>query len=246
MKNEVGTKSSKKLGFNECRYIDGRIKKLDRLTFRFDKEGVQGTFEIDELPQADSQLLLIVQKSPAEKQNMLAFQSFAFAPSEGSENAQVAFLNAVAGDSDTHLRMQDSLIGRKTATREEQVMFNRVYAIEEGSYDVVFNNELKSLRRSLALHGGKDYVILKTGSKKHPHLLVFPDDLSGSVFGIFEPFVYGVVIFGPLVAIAICMYFTCKPKYKARISNWYNNKNGTEKSKPEENEPLVTAGKEEA
>ncbi len=104
------------------------------MTFRFDREGVQGTFEIDELPQADSQLLLIVQKSPGDKQNMLAFQSFAFAPSEGNENAQVAFLNAVAGDSDTHLRMQDSLQTKKAATREEQVMFNRVYAIEEGKF----------------------------------------------------------------------------------------------------------------
>merc|ERR1712194_246855 len=88
-------------------------------------------------------------KNGVPKGNFLKFQSFAFSPNSSglaasdddtspnaAPHAQVAFLNAVADDEgkpeEQHLTMQDRLQSKRAATREESIMFNRVYAIEEG------------------------------------------------------------------------------------------------------------------
>lgn len=48
-RNDAPLKSGKPLPFNACRYVDGKVRKDDRLNFVFEKEGVQGTFEVDEV-----------------------------------------------------------------------------------------------------------------------------------------------------------------------------------------------------
>ena len=83
---------------------------------------------------------MIVQKRGGEGSNessLLSFQSFAFAPA-GKDSAQVAFLNAVSGsDSDTRLRVADAAVGGGGSRRAEELMLNRVYAIEEGNMEVL-------------------------------------------------------------------------------------------------------------
>lgn len=120
----------------------------------------------------------------------LAFQSFVFPPV--AESAQVAFLNTIPGDSlESVMKMQD---GVSAVVREENVMFNKVYAIEEGKYNLLLS---KHSLRHLALNRGKDYVILKTGTSNHPQLLVFPDDThTGMVF---------INLYSLIVILALCL-----------------------------------------
>jgi len=211
MKNNIPTKNKDPLAFNECRYVDGKIYSEDRINFLFDKESVKGTFEIDELPESDSVLLLIVQRKPEKDADLVSFQSFAFAPSDSlgdgtSTDAQVAFLNTVGGDAETRLRMSDSPNGdRKKATREEQVLFNHVYAIEEGNYSMsLLEDDIKkSLSSKIRLNRGQDYVVLKTGTLEHPNLIVFPNTPDDTIRLI--NILYVIAVLGPIIALGILL-----------------------------------------
>lgn len=153
LKNSKAVKSHDKLQFNQCRWIDGRIFPQDRVSFKFEKEGVQGTFEVEELPDADSTLLLIVQRRDAKDTDLLSFQSYAF-PTSSPEQAKVAFINAVAGDSEDMLEMADASVdsgkNKNVSRRVEDIKYNRVYAIEAGKYEV-----------SLLHHGKKAASLLE-------------------------------------------------------------------------------------
>lgn len=143
-KNSVHLASNEALPYNSCKYIDGKVFNKDRVNFSMQKAGIEGTFEVDELPSSDSVLLLIAQKRDAGKTDLMSFQSFAFpAADPNSNDAQVAFINTIPDtDKSERIRMSDaahakSLSYSKTAaSREEDVLFNRVYVIESGNYDV--------------------------------------------------------------------------------------------------------------
>lgn len=227
MKNDVPTKNKEALGFNECRYIDGKIYSQDRINFLFDKESVKGTFEIDELPQADSVLLLIVQRRPEKSADLVSFQSFAFAPSDSlgdnaKVDAQVAFLNTVGGDADTRIRMSDAPAGdRKKTTREEQVMFNHVYAIEEGDYSMSLLSDSasakdKALAAKIRLQRGEDYVVLKTGTPENPQLIVFPNTPDNS-FRLLS-MLYVIAVMGPVIALGILLSLLREQQTKAKAA----------------------------
>lgn len=215
LKNDVPTKNKDSLPFNECRYVDGKIFSEDRINFLFEKESVRGSFEIDELPQSDSVLLLIVQRRPETDADLVSFQSFAFAPSDSigdsaRTDAQVAFLNTISGDAETRLRMSDAPDGdRKQATREEQVMFNHVYAIEEGNYSMSLLAEgmsekaKKALASKIRLNRGEDYVVLKTGTAENPQLVVFPNTQDESIRLI--NVLYVIAVLGPIIAMGVLL-----------------------------------------
>jgi len=143
-KNSVHLASEEALPYNSCKYVDGKVFNKDRVNFSMQKAGIEGSFEVDELPSSDSVLLLIAQKRDAGKTDLMSFQSFAFpAADPNSNDAQVAFINTVPDtDKSERIRMADaahakSLSYSKTAaSREEDVLFNRVYVIESGNYDV--------------------------------------------------------------------------------------------------------------
>merc|ERR1712224_351348 len=103
--------------------------------------------------------LLVVQRRDdpnlSNASDLLAFQSFAFPATAGTDQAQVAFINAVAGDDEDRLEMSDDVNSEeadmkkswisfllntkkvdKKSSRAEQVMFNRVYSIDAGKYDL--------------------------------------------------------------------------------------------------------------
>lgn len=158
-KNAVHLASEEALPYNSCKYVDGKVFNKDRVNFSMQKAGIEGTFEVDELPGSDSVLLLIAQKRDAGKTDLMSFQSFAFpAADPNSNDAQVAFINTVPDtDKSERIRMSDvahakSLSYSKTAaSREEDVLFNRVYVIESGNYDVdivggqFYNSEKKKV-----------------------------------------------------------------------------------------------------
>jgi len=138
-KNGVSLKSHENLAYNSCKYVDGKIFNKDRVSFALQKSGVEGTFEVDELPASDSVLLLIAQKRDAGATALMSFQSFAFpAADPRSNDAQVAFINTIPDTDDSErIRMSDDAKNvMQKASREEDVLFNRVYVIDQGEYKV--------------------------------------------------------------------------------------------------------------
>merc|ERR1719313_821925 len=167
LKNNKAVKSHDKLQFNQCRWIDGRIFPQDRVSFKFEREGVQGTFEVEELPDADSTLLLIVQRRDAKDTDLLSFQSYAF-PTSSPEQAKVAFINAVAGDNEDMLEMADASVdsgnNKNVSRRVEDIKYNRVYAIEAGKYEVsMLHKDAKKANASLLENKP---AVAKAGEKK--------------------------------------------------------------------------------
>merc|ERR1712107_339353 len=149
-----------------------------------------GTFEVGELPSNDAVLLLVLEQKPAS--SMVGFQSFAFPMAGGKKDAQVAVINAFQHDDSTpRLKMEDHITGQEQQTvskRVEQLGFNRIYSIEEGSYDASITDlhhktgntsseaELeRTTKKTLRLNRKSNYVVLRTGGGRFEEsMVVFP------------------------------------------------------------------------
>jgi hypothetical protein len=168
-KNNVHLKSQEKLAYNSCKYVDGKIYNKDRIGFTMEQNGIEGTFEVEELPSSDSVLLLIAQKRDEASTDLMSFRSFAFpAANPNSNDAQVAFINAVPNtDENERIRMSDSTKRfTKEAVREEDVKFDHVYVIESGKYDVDIVGGKFYNQEKLALENEKKHELEKKTEKK--------------------------------------------------------------------------------
>jgi len=164
--------------FKQCRRISGRMHSKDKLDFTFENSGIQGSFELGELPDTDALLLLVVGKRDASSP-LVGFQSFAFPSRSEGKNAQLAVIDAYKGNSSSpHLRMEDHINSKERKTiskRVEQLNFNRIYAIEEGDYDASINDQTEA-KTMFHLAKNENYVILRTGdSQFHQSLVVYPE-----------------------------------------------------------------------
>jgi len=162
--------------FRECRYMQGQLQKKDQLDFSVEDVDMHGTFEVGELPSSDAILLLVVEKRAHSP--MVSFQSFAFPSSSEGKEAQIAVINALEGGSAVpKLTMEDHIEAKQEQTvskRVEQLSFNRVYSVEEGSYDASIATDSKQVVR---LAKNKNYVLLRTGGNGFDEsLLVFPSE----------------------------------------------------------------------
>jgi len=173
------------LAFQQCRYTDTNVLPKDKIDFMLTDAGIEGTFEVGELPQTDSVLLLVLQKRDNHSP-LMAFQSFAFPSNSASAEAHVAVIDAAASDHKSHLQIADKP-AQGDVRRVEELSFNRVYALEQGSYDVsVLDAGVDSPKQMVQLLGQRDYVLMRTagddlGAKS---LVAFPHDEmhnSGSV-----------------------------------------------------------------
>lgn len=175
--------------FQECRNIAGQVHSKDKLDFTFANSGIQGTFEIGTLPDADALLLLVVERRDSVSQ-LLSFQSFAFPSKTDGQSAQLAVIDTYKGNSSSpHLRMEDHVNTKEHKTiskRVEQLNFNRIYAIEEGTYDAsisdhILDNEEHgevSSKQTFRLAKKHNYVILRTGGGlMKQSLVVYPPEL---------------------------------------------------------------------
>jgi len=185
------------INYKDCRYISSHVLAHDKLDFVLKDTGIEGTFEVGELPAGDAVLLLVLEKRDA-KTPLVTFQSFAFPPTSNSKDAQLAAIDTFrAKDSmkAPHLKMADHMTGKEAQTvskRVEELNFNRVYAIEEGSYDASVMDRALELagqkkgeddtRETFAMRGGENYVMLRVGDgEKFPQSLVFfPNNLHHS------------------------------------------------------------------
>merc|ERR1719498_1749103 len=147
--------------------------------------GIEGTFEVGDLPQTDSVLLLVLQKRD-DHSPLMAFQSFAFPSNSASAEAHVAVIDASANSHKAHLQIADKP-AQGDVRRVEELSFNRVYALEQGSYDIsVLDQGSDSPMQQVQLLGQRDYVVMRTAGEElgAKSLVAFPHDElhnSGSV-----------------------------------------------------------------
>jgi hypothetical protein len=125
-------------------------------------------FEVGELPDSDAVLLLVVQRHDAHSQ-LMSFQSFAFPMNPKGSEAHVAVIDASTYLPKANLKIRDHPADFKQKPHEEELIFNRIYALDSGNYDVSVD---KAAFQSLALESEKDYVILRTGDSEVRQALV--------------------------------------------------------------------------
>lgn len=170
-KNGETLKGAGSLGFQDCQYTEANVLPKDKVDFEIESAGIKGTFEVGDLPESDSVLLLVVQKRDAHS-SLMAFQSFAFPMNPKSEEAHIAVIDASTNLPKEHLKIMDSRKNPKQNPVQEELMFNRIYALDSGVYQVTLGGIKPEV---LALESKKDYVLLRTGdSPDHQALVAFP------------------------------------------------------------------------
>eukprot|EP00928_Gymnodinium_smaydae_P072746 TRINITY_DN56045_c0_g1_i1.p1 TRINITY_DN56045_c0_g1~~TRINITY_DN56045_c0_g1_i1.p1 ORF type:complete len:292 (+),score=73.58 TRINITY_DN56045_c0_g1_i1:66-941(+) len=183
------------IAFRECRYIDTRVQSQDKLDLSLAELDVEGTFEVGELPESDAVLLLVLKKRPGS--TLVSFQSFAFPPGRGGTEAQVAVIDAFGRRNATqaHLKMEDHISGKEkkaSLRRVEELNFNRVYAVEEGTYDATVMERfaagaselVSSAKHVMRLARNQNYVVLRTGDDEvgEPEdIVVYPNAKSAGL-----------------------------------------------------------------
>lgn len=207
--DQVLTDSKHGVAYRECRYIDSQVRPQDKLELALPDLEIRGTFDVGDLPATDAVLLLVLEKRPGSA--FVSFKSFAF-PSGGhtGSEAQLAVIDAFSGEktASPRLKMMDHLAeGQQTnaaavSRRIEELAFNRVYAVEEGTYDTAVQQppspssrsllqkgqppkdkakhmkEPANMQRTLKISRGQNYVLLLTGDDmlgEPSSLVIFPD-----------------------------------------------------------------------
>lgn len=166
------------LPFQTCKYADVSVLAKDKIDFVMSDAGIEGTFEVGELPQTNSVLLLVLQKRDS-KSPLMAFQSFAFPVNSNKDQAHVAVIDATADGRKAHLQIGDQPL-QGDVHRVEELSFNRVYALEQGNYNVsvLEQGQQASGNQEVELMGQKDYVLLRTSAMEpgKSTLVAFPRD----------------------------------------------------------------------
>merc|ERR1719387_1708133 len=177
-----------RLSFQSSHYSNANVLAKDKIDFVMADAGIEGTFEVGDLPQTDSVLLLVLQKRDS-KSPLMAFQSFAFPVNGNKDQAHVAVIDATADGRKAHLQIGDRPL-QGDVHRVEELSFNRVYALEQGHYDVsvLEQGQQASGNQEVELLGQKDYVLLRTSAMEpgKSTLVAFPRDPiqhSGSLRG---------------------------------------------------------------
>jgi len=164
------------LAFQQCEYAPTNVLTKDKLDFSMNDAGIEGTFEVGDLPQTDSVLLLVLQKRD-DHSPLMAFQSFAFPLNSGKQEAHVAVIDASPAGSKAHLKISDRPAKKGEKAVTEELSFNRIYALEQGQYDVsVLAKGKQEQSEEIQLLGQKDYVLLRTGGEEAHKLVAFPRD----------------------------------------------------------------------
>lgn len=164
------------LPFQACKYADANVLAKDKIDFNLADAGIEGTFEVGDLPQTDSVLLLVLQKRDSHSP-LMAFQSFAFPVNGNKDQAHVAVIDASAGVHKAHLQIGDKPL-QGDVHRVEELSFNRVYALEQGAYDVSVLEQGKEATGNdeIELLGQRDYVLMRTTGEGKNGLVAFPRD----------------------------------------------------------------------
>merc|ERR1719161_1698113 len=95
---------------------------------------------------------------------------------KGNE-AHIAVIDASTNLPKANLKIRDLPTkekNEKKKPREEELIFNRIYALDSGNYEMSVDQKSS---QNLALESKKDYVVLRTGDgEDHETLVAFPHD----------------------------------------------------------------------
>jgi len=177
--------------YKQCKQISGQVRSKDKIDVDFGS--IQGSFEIGDPPPNDAFLVLVVERRDAQSP-LLAFQSYAFPVTPDGDVAHLAVIDTLKETSHfPSLRMEDHVTdqpGQKKllSKRIQQLKFNNVYSIEEGSYDasILDHDHIegseergqqvsKGAKRLLNLSKNKNYIVLRIGELGGQSLAVYPD-----------------------------------------------------------------------
>jgi len=183
--NEALASGKNALRFRECREFDSPLQAHDKLDLTLSAIEIHGTFEVGALPSSDAVLLLVLQKRDHSK--LLSFQSFAFPTGAETNEAQLAVIDAYKANhsSVAHLIVEDHITKKEethaVSKRVEELNFNRVYTVEEGSYDASVSDQ--KVKKLVNLVKSQNFVVLRTGEEGNfpESLVVYPEVMqSGS------------------------------------------------------------------
>jgi len=161
-----GNSNGTKLAFNECSYIEGDVKERDKIDMTIG-EGINGSFEIGELPPIDALLVLIAEKFD-EKTEVLSFQKFAFP--RNPDTAQVAAIDTYKTNTEQNPMLRMETVEQDGTRLSEKLHFNNVYNVQQGDYELFIDDSDKPT--PVQLNKGEEYVVLRTGDAVN-----FPLDL---------------------------------------------------------------------
>merc|ERR1719327_11434 len=96
----------------------------------------------------------------------------------GNQDAHVAVIDAAPAGEKAHLKISDRPTQPGAKALTEELSFNRIYALEQGRYDVsVLAKGKQEQAEEVQLLGAKDYVLLRTGAEEGAqNLVAFPRD----------------------------------------------------------------------
>lgn len=160
--------------YKTCRDFNVKLKVGDRIDFKIGSVSA-GTFAIQELPQNDAVLLLIIHRHDTAT-TTAAFASHVFS---NVQTAQITTIDTYKGASTAVMKIEDPK--HAESTRSEQLKFDSVVALNPGEYRIVMEQEGKPKASStLMANQGEAYVVLRVGldaqegHKYPPELVVFP------------------------------------------------------------------------
>lgn len=178
--------------FGTCRDLPIAVLAKDKLDFLDKGAGVQGTFEVGDLPESDAVLLLVLQKRD-HRSPLISFQSFAFPMNHDNSEANLAVIDASVELPRAHLEVTDVPgADPKAQTRTEELSFNRIYALESGTYSLAVLEEGEDAPKPAAknglslsvrqatqtevhLNGEENYVVIRAVNLEgQQSLLAFP------------------------------------------------------------------------
>jgi len=146
------------VAYKECTDINTDLKSADKIEFKFD-ETEAGTFSIQDLPQNDATLLLMIMRHDTVS-SAVAFESHVFA---NLENSQVAVLDMYKGAEKSTVKIQDT--SKAKLSRSEDLRYNSVVAVNPGKYNCVLVGADGAEKASAPLTAApkESYVVFRVG-----------------------------------------------------------------------------------
>jgi len=146
------------MSYKECSDISTDLKSGDKIEFKI--EGTEaGTFSIQDLPQNDATLLLMITRHDAVSR-AVAFESHVFS---SLANSQIAVLDMYKGAEKSTMKIQDKTEAK--LSRSEDLRYDSVVAVNPGKYDCVLvgADGAEKARTDLVAVPKESYVAFRTG-----------------------------------------------------------------------------------
>lgn len=188
------------LPYKTCAEVEKSLKEGDQIDFfTMQRQILLGSFEVQEMPQQNSMLLLVIQPHDSTSSGV-AFQSHAFA---SSHDPQLALLDGYVSDGAKSavdfVDIRDQ--GSSQDSRKEELRFNSVVAVHPGAYEV----GLSSMKSFHTIRAGAEekYSVIRVGvagsQGAYPEdLIVFPNSSAVGIAGVSS---------AALVALAVALAF---------------------------------------